>query len=71
MQKKGFQNDFILNEKKFDYSFVYRPFREIDVKKNSKSWDRVTKLEHGKVYVEVSDSIKEELCLFFKSLSVC
>jgi len=29
-----------------------RPFREIDVAKNSKSWDRVSKLEHGKVYVE-------------------
>ncbi|CAF1475807.1 unnamed protein product [Adineta ricciae] len=30
-----------------------RPFREIDVHKNSKSWARVQKLEHGKVYVEV------------------
>jgi len=59
--EKRFENDFILNQKK---SFVYRPFREIDVKKNSKSWDRVTKLEHGKVYVEVSASIKEELCFF-------
>ena len=32
----------------------FRPFREIDVGTNSKSWDRVSKLEHGKVYVEVS-----------------
>ncbi|CAF3313491.1 unnamed protein product [Rotaria socialis] len=29
-----------------------RPFREIDVNKNSKSWNLVNKLEHGKVYVE-------------------
>ncbi|UJR16232.1 hypothetical protein I4U23_003142 [Adineta vaga] len=29
-----------------------RPFREIDVSKKSKSWDRVLKIEHGKVYVE-------------------
>ncbi|CAF1314247.1 unnamed protein product [Adineta ricciae] len=29
-----------------------RPFREIDVDKNSKLWARVQKLEHGKVYVE-------------------
>jgi len=29
-----------------------RPFREIDVDKNSKSWDRVNKIEHGKVYVD-------------------
>ena len=31
-----------------------RPFREINVKNNSKSWDRVPKLGKGKVYVEVS-----------------
>ncbi len=30
----------------------FRPFREILVKNNSKSWDRVHKLEKGKVYVE-------------------
>ncbi|CAF2368328.1 unnamed protein product [Rotaria sp. Silwood2] len=29
-----------------------RPFREIDVNNNSKSWDRVNVIEHGKVYVE-------------------
>ncbi|CAF1186441.1 unnamed protein product [Adineta steineri] len=34
------------------FSGQKRPFREIDVKQNSKSWDRVSKLEHGKVYVE-------------------
>jgi hypothetical protein len=34
-----------------------RPFREIDVEENFKSWDRVTKLEQGKVYVEVSDTL--------------
>ena len=34
-------------------SSFFRPFREIDVKQNSKSWDRVQQLEHGKVYVEV------------------
>jgi len=29
-----------------------RPFREINVKNNSKCWDRVSKLEKGKIYVE-------------------
>lgn len=29
-----------------------RPFREINISNNSKSWDRVLKLEKGKVYVE-------------------
>jgi hypothetical protein len=29
------------------------------VKTNSKSWDRVNKLEHGKVYVDVSYLFKK------------
>lgn len=37
-----------------DDHLLFRPFREILVEKNSKSWDRVNHLEHGKVYVEVS-----------------
>lgn len=50
-------------EKRFHCTFTYvlsthrlyfRPFREIDVNKNAKTWHRVQKLEHGKVYVEVS-----------------
>jgi hypothetical protein len=35
-------------------NILFRPFREININNNSKSWDRVYKLEKGKVYVEVS-----------------
>jgi hypothetical protein len=38
-------------------SYICRPFREINVENNSKSWDRVNKLQKGKVYVDVSSII--------------
>ncbi len=53
MQKKGFVfclQIFILNE----IIYFSRPFREININNNSKSWDRVYKLQKGKVYVEVN-----------------
>ncbi|CAF1147881.1 unnamed protein product [Adineta steineri] len=34
------------------FGALKRPFREININNNSKSWDRVSKLEKGKVYVE-------------------
>lgn len=36
--------------------FSLRPFREIDVTNQSKSWARVPKLQKGKVYIEVRRS---------------
>jgi len=42
------------------FVFVFRPFREIDTSKNSKSWNRIQKLEHGKVYVEVRTIFNED-----------
>jgi hypothetical protein len=53
VQKKGFVfclQIFILNE----IIYFSRPFREININNNSKSWDRVYKLQKGKVYVEVN-----------------
>ena len=37
---------------KMNVLYSFRPFREINVNNNSKSWDRVHKLEKGKVYIE-------------------
>ena len=54
MHKKGLLNDFI-EFKIMCYYFYFRPFRKINTDNNSKSWDRVNKLEKGKVYVEVND----------------
>jgi hypothetical protein len=43
----------------------FRPFREINVNNNSKSWDRVNKLEKGKVYVEVTLIFSKKKTNFF------
>lgn len=50
-------NEGELNEEEnslYDEVLFFRPFREINISNNSKSWDRVHKLEKGKVYVEVN-----------------
>ncbi len=64
MQKKGFVfclQIFILNE----IIYFSRPFREININNNSKSWDRVYKLQKGKVYVEVNFILKKQKTFLF------
>lgn len=42
----------------------FRPFREINVHTNSKSWDRVYALEKGNVYVEVREDFFAKELIF-------
>jgi len=61
-EKRFFHLEFLIDfiMKQCVFVFVFRPFREIDTSKNSKSWNRIQKLEHGKVYVEVRTIFNED-----------
>ena len=42
-------NELLLVTENFDF----RPFRQVDVEQETKSWDRVTELKKGQTYEEV------------------
>jgi len=53
--QKRFNKSFFCTNIYIKWNNIFsRPFREINSNNNSKSWDRVYKLQKGKVYVEVS-----------------